>query len=202
VGTPLDSPAGSPGVNSEGSGAAALLELAIAAQHATLDRAVRFGWWSSHEAHAQGSSHYMYTLSPAEVPTLAVYLDASALASTNGIPGVLDGNAAVVRVLRHYLLVHHARGGTEVEARPVFGTQPFAQFGVPVGGVFGGTDGVKTWREAVRFGGRAGAPYDACYSRPCDDSGNLNRGLLALLGAALGYAVGTLAAAGAPDLGG
>ena len=51
---------------------------------------------------------------------------------------------------------------------------PFAEAGIPVGGLFTGADAAKTSSQANRFGGRAGQAYDACYHQSCDTLANIN----------------------------
>ncbi|KAB5559741.1 hypothetical protein GE09DRAFT_1236058 [Coniochaeta sp. 2T2.1] len=50
----------------------------------------------------------------------------------------------------------------------------FIRAGIPASGVATGAEGVKTEEEVSKFGGQAGAWYDACYHQLCDDVGNLN----------------------------
>jgi len=51
---------------------------------------------------------------------------------------------------------------------------PFVAAGIPSGGTFTGAEVVKTRSDAERFGGKAGAAYDACYHLACDDLSNIN----------------------------
>ena len=65
-----------------------------------------------------------------------------------------------------------ARTDSTLEDRSDHG--PFAEEGVPVGGLFTGPEGTKTGGEAGLFGGEAGEPQDPCYHEPCDTVENLN----------------------------
>ncbi len=56
---------------------------------------------------------------------------------------------------------------------------PFAEAGIPVGGVFSGADGAKSASEAKAFGGEAGEPYDPCYHQACDRVGDVDLELAA-----------------------
>ncbi|GAA3727741.1 aminopeptidase PaaP [Plantactinospora mayteni] len=213
LGTHLDTPAGSPGLNSSGSGSAVLLELAVRLADLRPPHAVRFAWWSSHAGYASGATHYAYTLPPAEVDRIAAYLNADSLASPNHVSGVLDGSghrpelagrhgrggaavadsARIERLLRGYLS-RNGHGAVEVALSGRFDSHPFAVFGVPVGGLFGGAEGIKTRREQRMFGGRAGAPYDPCHGRACDVVAHLDPEPLTLHAEALAYTAGVLAA--------
>jgi hypothetical protein len=53
--------------------------------------------------------------------------------------------------------------------------EPFAAAGIPVGGLHGGTIGIKTAEEEALYGGQAGQMYDSCYHQACDRIANLNR---------------------------
>jgi Zn-dependent M28 family amino/carboxypeptidase len=69
----------------------------------------------------------------------------------------------------------------------------FVEAGVPVGGLFTGSNEDKTEAEATRFGGRAGAPRDPNYHRPGDDLDNVDREALDLMTEAITHAATTLA---------
>ncbi len=202
IGAHLDSAPGSPGINDAAAAGAALLEMALrlrdpAIAPAPRTHAVRFAWWSSAAAHAPGATHYAYTLAPADVFRIAAYLDADDLASRNHVSAVLDGAARIEQPLRRYL---RDRGDGSV-TWPVTGdvdAHPFAAFGLPVGGVSGGSHGHKTRAEQRRFGGTAGQPYDPCHRLPCDDMSNLDHDALALHTDALAWTAGRLAAAPPP----
>ena len=62
---------------------------------------------------------------------------------------------------------------------------PFAQAGIPTGGVFSGAGEAVTEAQAASRDATAGAPADSCYHRPCDDLANVDLGLARLLTAAL-----------------
>ncbi|MEV4112832.1 M28 family peptidase [Nonomuraea sp. NPDC049695] len=70
---------------------------------------------------------------------------------------------------------------------------PFVGVGIPAGGVFSGSDGLKTPEEQALFGGTAGAPYDLCYHRACDTSGNIGAKALLVNTGAIVYSTVTYA---------
>ncbi|WP_331770233.1 M20/M25/M40 family metallo-hydrolase (plasmid) [Embleya sp. NBC_00888] len=77
VGAHLDSVAAGPGMNDNGSGAAAVLASAVAMSRAGVapERRVRFAWWGAEEQGLIGSKDYVGKLSAAERKKIDVYLD-------------------------------------------------------------------------------------------------------------------------------
>jgi Zn-dependent M28 family amino/carboxypeptidase len=84
VGAHLDSVAGGPGLNDNGSGVAAVLETAAAlGAQPQLTNAVRFVFWGSEEAGLAGSAEYVRGLTRDELNDIALYLNFDMLASPN-----------------------------------------------------------------------------------------------------------------------
>ncbi|GAA1842130.1 M28 family peptidase [Microlunatus capsulatus] len=211
VGGHLDSVEEGPGINDNGSGAAALLELATAlGPEPAVDRAVRFAWWGGEELGLLGSQAYVDGLDAAGRRALALYLNVDMLGSPN--PGffVYDGDdsaddgagpgpagsAALERTLVDRLTaLGTAPGPTDFDGRSDYG--PFIDVGVPAGGLFSGAEALKTPAQAARWGGTAGEPFDPCYHRACDDLGNVDLPALGLHLDALAWTVGRYAAGGA-----
>ena len=75
AGAHLDSEPDTSGINDNGSGSAALLEVAIKMAKLTTPNAVRFAWWGAEEAGLQGSTFYVNSLSAAERADIALYLN-------------------------------------------------------------------------------------------------------------------------------
>lgn len=186
VGAHLDSVPAGPGINDNGTGSAALLELAL--QYAPLARTVkpvnkvRFAWWGAEEEGLLGSEHYVHQLSRRQVHDIALYLNLDMLASPNYVLGVQDGDhsaadserapagsAKIERLFRAYLT---SRGQHAVDAefdgRSDYG--PFIAKGIdiPAGGLATGAETVKSAAEVKLFGGVAGVAEDPCYHRSCD----------------------------------
>jgi hypothetical protein len=72
----------------------------------------------------------------------------------------------------------------------------FAAGGIPIGGIFGGAQGIKTSEQAARFGGTSGVAYDPCYHLACDTFANASLEALdqhadAAAFAILSYSMGT-----------
>lgn len=56
-----------PGINDNGSGSIALLEIAIQLTKYSVNNAIRFSWWSGEEQGEIGSYYYVDSLSPEEL---------------------------------------------------------------------------------------------------------------------------------------
>jgi len=194
IGAHLDSVIEGPGINDNGSGTAALLEVSrqIDLQGYTPKNKIRFAWWAAEENGLIGSYHYLDNLSPTEVRNIAMYLNVDSIASHNFIRGVEDadlsdtidypetiysetpkGSGTIEQVLLDYF---HAQG-LPTKPTPLTGLtdyEGFAKYGIPFGGLYAGLDGMKTEAEALLFGGMAGEPYDSCYHKACDTVSNMN----------------------------
>src|ERR1700754_4797907 len=84
VGAHLDSVRKGPGINDNGSGVGALLEIATRLGGSPPVRnAVRFAFWGSEEDDLEGSRHYVKTLSRDEVDRILLYLNVDMIASPN-----------------------------------------------------------------------------------------------------------------------
>jgi Zn-dependent M28 family amino/carboxypeptidase len=201
VGAHLDGVERGPGINDNGSGSAVLLELAEQlAGRATRNR-LRFVWWGAEELGLLGSRHYVRRLGDAARRRIALYLNADMVGSRNFVRFVYDGDgsargrrtrppagsAAIERVFARWF----AARGLPFQEIGIGGSDhlPFAQAGVPVGGLFTGASGRKSAAQAARTGGRAGRPYDPCYHRACDTLANVSSRALREQAAALAHAV-------------
>jgi Zn-dependent M28 family amino/carboxypeptidase len=177
VGAHLDSVVDGPGINDNGSGVAALLEIARALSGRQFRATIRLAFWSAEETGIHGSTHYVTSLSDAERDRIVAYLNADMLASPNGYAGVYDGNGMPPgsSALSGILMAAAARAG--VLPTPIGSGASddiaFAQAGVPIGGVAAGASEILGDETAVAAGSTAGKPADACYHQPCDDSDNV-----------------------------
>jgi Zn-dependent M28 family amino/carboxypeptidase len=203
VGAHLDSVQRGPGLNDNGSGSVLILEVAEQMAKMRPRNRVRFVWWSAEELGLLGSSHYVRQLSAGALQSHALYLNLDMVGSPNFVRFVYDGDgpassggsagsAAIERVFARYF---SARKLAYKETDLGGGSDhlPFVRAGVPVGGLFTGTDSEKSTAEASVFGGRAGQPYDPCYHRPCDTAANVNVTVLKQLADAVAYTVGRFA---------
>jgi Zn-dependent M28 family amino/carboxypeptidase len=195
LGAHLDSVSGGPGINDNGSGTAAVLEIARALARRSPRATVRFAWWGGEELGLLGSRHYVAQRTRAELDRIAVYLNLDMIGSPNFArlvyAGGPPGSRAVEQTLNdHFRSVGLASGPVDLSGRSDHG--PFAARGVPVGGLFSGAEEIKGAGEP---GGGAGPgrPYDACYHRACDRLDNVNPTALEQLGDAAAHAVATFA---------
>ena len=185
AGAHLDTVEDSPGMNDNGSGSAALLEIAVRMGGSPkVTNQVRLAWWGAEESGLNGSTHYVETLSRADRRGIALYLNLDMVASPNvgylveggvgdGEDAGPEGSAEVARVLAERL----AATGVTPEIIEFAGDSdyvPFIEAGIPTGGAFTGDYEEKTREQARRWGGRAGADFDPCIHEPCDDLDNVN----------------------------
>ena len=84
LGAHSDSVEAGPGINDNGSGSAAILELAIRLSRYLITNTVRFGWWTGEEEGLLGSEHYVETLPAEEAMKIRLYLNFDMIASGNG----------------------------------------------------------------------------------------------------------------------
>jgi hypothetical protein len=93
AGAQLDSEEGIPGINDNGTGSAALLELALRlGSSPRINNAVRFAWWSG-EALQEGSNAYVRSLEFERQLDVAMYLNFDLLGSLNAGYFVYNGTA-------------------------------------------------------------------------------------------------------------
>jgi hypothetical protein len=206
VGAHLDSVVEGPGINDNGSGTAALLEIGqeMAKLKAKPRQRVRFAFWGAEEAGLLGSTHYVESLSNLRLNRIKANLNFDMIGSPNFARFVYDGNgsaggpvgppgsAQIEQVFNRYFRVRDLQTSpTAFDGRSDYG--PFIAAGIPAGGLFTGAEGVKTPEEAAAYGGTAGKAYDVCYHQACDDITNLSTRALNQMGDAAAHAVWTLA---------
>lgn len=213
VGAHLDSVEDGPGINDNGSGSAAILEVAVQLAAATdggqdVVNAVRFAWWGAEEVGLRGSTHYVSDLvanDPAALDDIATYLNFDMVGSPNYIIGVYDanestypapvevppGSAETEAVFTDYFDgIDQAWVDTEFSGRSDY--QAFIENGVPASGLFTGADGSKTAEEVALFGGTEGIFYDPNYHSPEDTIDNVDATALDIMSRAIGHAVAAL----------
>ena len=210
IGAHLDSVTAGPGINDNGSGSAANLEVALAVARAGLQprRHLRFGWWGAEELGLRGSRAYVNSLSTAQKAAITGYLNFDMVASPN--PGYFlydgdnsdgtgsgpgpAGSAHIEQTLADYFTtIGVPTRGTDFDGRSDYG--PFISAGIPAGGIFTGAEGRKTAAQVQLWGGTA-STFDPCYHSSCDTISNLNDIALDRNSDAIAYAVWTLSAEG------
>jgi aminopeptidase S len=176
AGAHLDSVAEGAGINDNGSGSAAVLEVALAVAEADLqpEKRLRFAWWGAEELGLVGSGEYVAGLTDAELSALSGYLNFDMVASPNAGYFVYDDDPAIEAALTEWF----TREGIAVEpTNEGDGRSDHAAFdaaGVPVGGLFTGAEGTMTQAQAAQWDGTAGEPFDPCYHQACDGLDNVN----------------------------
>ena len=175
----LDSVHDGPGINDDGSGVAALLEMARAVAGGVDGGRIRFAFWAGEEYGLYGSRAYVTSLSPDEVSALAGYLNLDMLGSLNAVPFVYDDGQAAPgsEQITEFLVQALEAAGTGAERMDLGGSSDhfsFEQAGIPTGGIFSGATELKTDAEASEFGGQADQPLDACYHLACDTPENVD----------------------------
>ena len=202
VGAHLDSVNAGPGIQDNGSGSAAILEVATQMAKVKPRNKVRFAWWGAEEANLVGSTHYVNNLSEQERSQITLYLNFDMIGSPNHVFFVYDGDdsdsvgagpgpegsAQIEKLFESY---YTQKGlpfkGTDFSGRSDYG--PFIAAGIPAGGLFTGAEGIKTAEEAALWGGTAGQQYDPCYHQACDTYDNINLFALDVNADAVAYAV-------------
>ncbi|MFJ8477272.1 M28 family peptidase [Kitasatospora sp. NPDC094011] len=204
IGAHLDSVPAGPGINDNGSGTAGILEVARNLGVRPVKNKVRFAWWSAEEFGLKGSEAYVKSLSDADRQRIRLYLNFDMIASPNyaqfvyngsgsaGGPAGPEGSAQIERDLNAYLdgrgLPHDP---TAFDGRSDYG--PFIDAGIPAGGTDTGAEVIKSPEQQARYGGTAGAAFDSCYHRACDDLDNLDPGVFDANIDVIAHAVGTYA---------
>jgi Zn-dependent M28 family amino/carboxypeptidase len=214
VGAHLDSVEEGAGINDNGSGSSAILE--IAEQMARLKQPrnhVRFAFWGAEEAGLVGSTAYVADqVANGGINDIEANLNFDMLASPNFVRFVYDGDssdtdppdpaapagsAQIEQVfLRYFDRKGLATDPTAFDGRSDYG--PFIANGVPAGGLFSGAEGIKTAAQEAVYGGFAGLAYDPCYHQACDDYFNLSHRSLDQMSDAAAHTTWTLARSRTP----
>jgi aminopeptidase S len=213
IGGHLDSVTAGPGINDNGSGSAANLEVALAVARTSFqpDRHLRFAWWGAEELGLRGSTAYVNSLTTAQRREITGYLNFDMVGSPN--PGYFlydgdnsdgtgagpgpAGSAQIEATLAAYFgTIGVPTRGTDFDGRSDYG--PFIANGIPAGGIFTGAEGRKTAAQVQLWGGTTGA-FDPCYHASCDTITNINDTALDRNSDAIAYAVWNLADGGTTE---
>ncbi len=177
----LDSVAGGPGINDNGSGVSTLIEAAEAIGPKPPGARVRLAFWAAEELGLLGSRHYVDSLDRAAKRRIAAYVNLDMVGSPNAVPELYsDGDRAVGRVLQR--AYGPKLGG--VEAGQSSDHALFMAAGIPVNGLYTGSS----------ESGPGGRPRDACYHLACDTARNVDRAVLLRMARATAEALETLSA--------
>ncbi|NWL78106.1 aminopeptidase [Pseudomonas taiwanensis] len=203
AGAHLDSVFEGPGINDNGSGSAALLEMAVLLRKAHPQNKVRFAWWGAEESGLVGSTFYVNSLSDEERKKIKAYLNFDMIGSPNFGNFIYDGDgssfglqgpagsAAIERLFEAYFTLRSEPfEGTQIDFRSDYAQ--FFEVGIPFGGLFTGAEDIKSEEQAQRYGGAAGQPFDPCYHQGCDTTANIDLNALEINGDAMAFATSWL----------
>ena len=206
VGAHLDSVPNGPGIQDNGSGSAAILEIAIQMAELGIEprNKVRFVFWAANENGLIGSQYYVDNLSGRDIRNIALYLNFDMIGSPNFVRFVYDGDGSDTPLagpngsanIERIFLAYFAEQGLVVKSTSLDWPSdhiPFMDVGIPVGGLFTGAEEIKTEEEAAIFGGTAGDQYDPCYHLACDTFDNISEEALDQMSDAAAHAVLTFA---------
>jgi Zn-dependent M28 family amino/carboxypeptidase len=200
AGAHLDSVPEGPGINDNGSGSSALIEIAEQMNRLNLPNKLRFAWWGAEEDGLVGSTQYVNSLTDDELADIEMYLNFDMIASPNyglfiydgdgsgfGLVGP-DGSDDIEALFERY----YAERGIPSEPTAFSGRSDYQAFinnGVPAGGLFTGAEVPKTADQVDKWGGTAGVAYDPCYHSACDTIDNLDHDALAINSDAIAYVI-------------
>ncbi|GAA1034610.1 M28 family metallopeptidase [Virgisporangium ochraceum] len=179
----LDSEPDTTGLNDNGSGSAALLEIAWQMRKVKPTNKVRFAWWGAEESNLVGSTFYVGNSTPEDLARIKLYLNFDMIASANYTLGVYDGDdsaaegsgpgpvgSAEIEALfeRFFASRRLPTAPADFSGRSDYGPFIAAGVGIPAGGLFTGAEDIKTAEDVAKWGGIAGIQKDPCYHDPCD----------------------------------
>jgi Zn-dependent M28 family amino/carboxypeptidase len=205
-GAHLDSVIEGPGINDNGSGSAAQLEVALQMKELGIEpvNQVRFIWFGAEEAGLVGSAYYISQLTKREVKDIAVMLNFDMIGSPN--PGwfVYDGDASDTAstgstgsgVVEDVFVDFFQSIGRETEPTAFDGRSDYDAFvavGIPAGGLFTGAEDIMSAEQAAKWDGEAGVAFDPCYHAACDTYDNVHLEALDEMTDAMAHAILTFA---------
>jgi Zn-dependent M28 family amino/carboxypeptidase len=211
AGAHLDSVGAGPGINDNGSGSAALLEVALKMAKVQPTNQVRFAWWGAEESGLVGSDFYVASLAQAELDKIALYLNFDMVGSPNYVRFIYDGDGSAFGLagpegsaeIETFFEDFYTDRTLAFEPTQISFRSDYAAFfdaGIPFGGLFTGAEGIKTPAQQAVYGGVAGEQYDQCYHQACDTFGNVALDVLDLNTDAIAASVFTYAMTPADEL--
>ena len=201
LGGHLDSVKPGPGINDDGSGSVALLELAVQLTKFRVKNAVKFSWWTGEEEGLVGSSYHVTNLPADKRALVRAYLNFDMIASPNYVLSIFDGDGSafnltgppgssqIEKLFEDYF--------ANIERVPSVPTAysgrsdyyAFIENGIPAGGLFTGAEQLKTEAQQQLFGGVAGVAYDINYHLVGDTLANCNGTAWAINTRAIAHAI-------------
>ena len=207
AGAHLDSVPAGPGIQDNGSGSAALLEVAEQMSKSRPYNTVRFGWWGAEELGLIGSTQWVAQRTQDELDEIALYLNFDMIGSPNYVFQVYDanessfvapvpvpdGSEAIESLFESfYTLRGEPYDDSAFSGRSDY--QAFINNGIPSSGLFTGAEVIKSPEQEAIWGGTAGDQFDPCYHLACDTFDNISLKALDVNSDAVAFAVFTYAA--------
>jgi Zn-dependent M28 family amino/carboxypeptidase len=201
VGAHLDSVPAGPGINDNGSGSGAILEVAEEYAEAEIraQNKLRFIWFGAEELGLLGSAHYVSGLSAEEQADIMAMLNFDMIGSPNYVRFVYDGDGSAGPVgptgsgfIEDVFVDYFDSQGLANDPTPFNGRSdygPFIATGIPAGGLFTGAEQPKTEEQAAVYGGTVGEQLDPCYHAVCDTFANVSIEVLDQMSDAVAHAV-------------
>jgi Zn-dependent M28 family amino/carboxypeptidase len=185
VGSHLDSVPAGPGINDNGSGSMANLQLAIEIARWGTEpiNQILFAWWGAEELGLFGSYYFVSQLNETQ-DDIALNINLDMIASPNYIRGIYNGtstNETIVTAsttIQNLLIKYFNENDLAHDIVPFSGGsdyKPFLDVNIPAGGLFTGAGGLKTQEQFDKYGGLQNAPFDPCYHLACDKADNVNQ---------------------------
>ena len=201
AGAHLDSVAAGPGINDNGSGSSALLEVAEQMVNVKpLTNKLRFAWWGAEEDGLVGSTFWVNDRLTDEdgLDDIELYLNFDMVASPNYGLFIYDGDGSGFGLegppgsddIEALFETYYADRDIPSEPTAFDGRSDYQAFilnGVPAGGLFTGAEVPKTVAQRSKWGGFAGVPFDPCYHEDCDTIDNLSLEALDINSDAIAY---------------
>jgi Zn-dependent M28 family amino/carboxypeptidase len=183
LGAHLDSVFDGPGLNDNGSGVAALLEIArgVARTGVAEGTAIRIGLWGAEELGTIGSRAYVETM--ADEPVAYLNLDMAGSPEGANLVYAEDGAPEGSRRITAAYEDWFADRGEPSERIDIGGSSDHIGFrlaGIPIGGLFAGATDTGSAAQPAASAGTTGPPPDACYHLACDDLDNVDLDRVAL----------------------
>ncbi|KAK3319521.1 hypothetical protein B0T19DRAFT_375028 [Cercophora scortea] len=178
LGAHLDSVLAGPGINDDGSGTAALLELmGSVKKYRGFPHKIRFAWWAAEEAGLIGSTYYAEHLSEAEADKIKFYFNYDMIGSPYPKFEISKSdNSGVGSELLDNFLTAAGKNVTYGEFDGRSDYVGFSELGIPIATLFTGE-----------------GENDPCYHQACDNLDNINWDAITINTKAAANALGTLA---------
>lgn len=195
IGAHLDSVQDGPGINDNGSGSAAVLEIAIRTESTMLakrtENRLRFAWWAAEEDNLWGSFHYLRSLGVSGRAEIAAHINLDMVGSPNFVFFISD-NGTCPEMIRHGCAIlqqdleeYFTDMGEEILTVDMSAGSDdwnFLQAGIPAISLYSGSRELKTEEQRKVFGGLANAELDPCYHQRCDGIENISPGCIEVNG--------------------